>query len=309
MKQLLVSVITPTFNRACMLPKCIESNLAQTYPHWEQIIVDDNSTDNTEEVVKSYMLIDKRIKYYKNPGKGAPSARNYGFEKCQGDYITFLDDDDCNLPHRFDSQIRAAIKSGSNYIVSGAESRELDSGKLISRHVADYRTMGSGSDIRWFLSRKIYQEAGGWDTSMPAMQEIELSYRLGLIETYVHHNDIVSIIYHTPGSISKSVQTAIKGKILVLEKHEAIMPPIEAAWWYYNITLEFIAIKKFVEARYYLNRSICIEPRFYKKIILQGLKLSFVRIKILRKLIAKTLSVLYMLDFPVLVKHKIISGD
>jgi glycosyltransferase involved in cell wall biosynthesis len=309
MKQPLVSIITPTLNRAWMLPKCIESNLAQTYPYWEQIIVDDNSTDNTEDVVRGYMQTDSRIKYYKNPGKGAPSARNYGFEKSKGDYITFIDDDDINLPNRFDSQIKAALKSGSNYIVSGIETRELGSGKLISRHVADYRIMGSGFGIRWLLSRKIYEEAGGWDITMPAMQEIEFSYRLGLIETYVHHNDIVSIVYGTTGSISRNVDSAIKGKILVLEKHEAIMPPIEAAWWYYNITLEFIAIKKFADAKYYLKRSIYFETRFFKKIILQGLKLSLIRIKILRKLIVKSLSILYMLNFPDLVKHKIINVD
>jgi glycosyltransferase involved in cell wall biosynthesis len=309
MSQPLVSIITPTFNRAGMLPKCIESNIAQTYPFWEQIIVDDNSTDNTEEVVKSYMLIDSRIKYYKNPGKGAPSARNYGFEKSKGDYIAFIDDDDINLPHRFDSQIKAAKKSGSNYIVSGIESRELASGKLIERHVADYRIMGSGFGIRWLLSRKIYQEAGGWDITMPAMQEIEFSYRLGLIETYIHHDDIVSVVYGTPQSISRNVNSAIKGKILVLEKHETIMPSIEAAWWYYNITLEFIAIKKFAEARYYLNKSIGFESRFFKKIILQGLKLSLIRIKIVRKLIVKVLSILYMSYFPMLVKHKVITID
>jgi len=292
-----------------MLPKCIESSLSQTYPHWEHIIVDDNSTDNTEEVIRNYMQKDNRIKYFRNPGKGAPSARNFGFENSKGEYITFLDDDNYNLPHRFDSQLKAVLKCGSNYMVSGIETRELDSGNLIAKHVAEYKAMSSGHGQRWLLSRKIYLEAGGWDVSMPAMQEIEFSYRLGLIETYVHHNDIVCVIYETPGSISKTFDKAIRGKIRVLEKHETIMPPIEAAWWYYNIALEYIAVRKIKEARFYLKKSIAFESRPSKRIVLLFLKLFMAGNKLAGWLVVKPLSVLYMLNFPELVKHEIITGD
>jgi len=141
------------------------------------------------------------------------------------------------------------------------------------------------------------------------MQEIEFSYRLGLIETYVHHNDIVCVIYETPGSISKTFDKAIRGKIRVLEKHETIMPPIEAAWWYYNIALEYIAVRKIKEARFYLKKSIAFESRPSKRIVLLFLKLFMAGNKLAGWLVVKPLSVLYMLNFPELVKHEIITGD
>ena len=68
MENILVSIITPTYNHEKFIGKCIESVLAQSYPHWEQIIVDDGSNDGTEEIVASYN--DERIKYIKQENKG-----------------------------------------------------------------------------------------------------------------------------------------------------------------------------------------------------------------------------------------------
>ena len=94
-KDILFSVIIPTYNRANMIGKAIDSVLAQTYTNWELIIVDDGSTDNTKDVVQSYN--DSRIKYFYQENKGRSVARNYGIELSKGDYISFLDDDDYYL--------------------------------------------------------------------------------------------------------------------------------------------------------------------------------------------------------------------
>ncbi|MCB0543765.1 MAG: glycosyltransferase family 2 protein, partial [Saprospiraceae bacterium] len=103
----LVSCVVPTYNRAAFLKDAIESTLAQDYPNWELIIVDDQSADNTAEVAKAYAEKDPRIRYFLNPQKGVSSARNYGIEMAKGQYIAFLDDDDISLPHRFGSQLKA----------------------------------------------------------------------------------------------------------------------------------------------------------------------------------------------------------
>lgn len=86
------SIIIPTYNRAAFLEKTINSVLGQAYPCFEIIIVDDGSTDNTEDVVKK--INSEKIKYYKIPNSERGSARNFGMAHSQGNYITFLDSDD-----------------------------------------------------------------------------------------------------------------------------------------------------------------------------------------------------------------------
>jgi len=97
-----VSVIIPAYNAAQYLPACIESVLGQTHKHVEIIVVNDGSTDNTDEVVKPYL---SRIKYIKQENRGLSAARNAGFRASNGAFICFLDADDLLMPHKFERQI------------------------------------------------------------------------------------------------------------------------------------------------------------------------------------------------------------
>lgn len=93
----LFSIITPTYNRAHLIKRAIQSVLNQSANNWELIIVDDGSTDNTEEIIRPF--VNYRIKYYKSPENvGNANARNIGVNKSKGNYITFLDSDDELLP-------------------------------------------------------------------------------------------------------------------------------------------------------------------------------------------------------------------
>jgi glycosyltransferase involved in cell wall biosynthesis len=89
----LFSIITATYNRAHLLPRSVNSVLNQTYQNFELIIVDDGSTDNTEDVCRSFS--DHRIRYHKQtPNRGVLAARNKALDMATGDYIAILDDDD-----------------------------------------------------------------------------------------------------------------------------------------------------------------------------------------------------------------------
>lgn len=93
----LVSIIIPTYNRAHLIGETLDSVLAQTYPHWECIVVDDGSTDNTEAIVNEYIKKDSRFQYHKRPNykpKGANACRNYGFEISNGEFVNWVDSDD-----------------------------------------------------------------------------------------------------------------------------------------------------------------------------------------------------------------------
>src|SRR5438105_4070082 len=86
------SVIIPTYNRSHLIAKTLGYVLAQTYSDFEIIIIDDGSTDKTEEIIGS--IKDARISYYKIDNAERGAARNYGVHKAKGDYVNFFDSDD-----------------------------------------------------------------------------------------------------------------------------------------------------------------------------------------------------------------------
>lgn len=91
------SIIVPTYNRADLIKKTLDSLLVQQYDHYEIIVVDDGSTDNTEELVKA--IEDPKISYYKKNNAERAAARNYGAAIAKGDYVNFFDSDDIALPN------------------------------------------------------------------------------------------------------------------------------------------------------------------------------------------------------------------
>ena len=96
--QAFFSVIIPTYNRAGLIGKAIDSVLAQTFADWELLIIDDGSTDNTRQIVEAYT--DRRVKYIYQENAERSAARNNGVAQAAGKYICFLDSDDYCLPDR-----------------------------------------------------------------------------------------------------------------------------------------------------------------------------------------------------------------
>ena len=108
----LVSIIMPSYNTAKYIAESIKSVLAQTYADWELIIVDDCSTDNTDEVVAPF-LSDSRIIYLKNEkNSGAAVSRNYAIRVAKGKWIAFLDSDDLWLSDKLEKQIKFMTDNG-----------------------------------------------------------------------------------------------------------------------------------------------------------------------------------------------------
>ena len=89
-----ISIIMPVYNGVRWLDESISSCLNQTFGDFELICVNDSSTDNSEDVLKSYSVKDKRVRYYTKPNGGPASALNFGVEKAEGEYLCFLDQDD-----------------------------------------------------------------------------------------------------------------------------------------------------------------------------------------------------------------------
>ena len=89
-----VSIVVPVYNTEKYLDACIQSVLNQTYEHWELILVNDGSVDNSENICRSYASNDERILVVSQENRGVSAARNAGIAKATGKYISFLDSDD-----------------------------------------------------------------------------------------------------------------------------------------------------------------------------------------------------------------------
>lgn len=101
-----VSVIIPTYNRAALLPRAIESIQAQTFSDWEIILIDDGSTDDTPTVVQRYEReLGDRFRAIRQENAGSSAARNCGIDRARGRFLAFLDSDDEFLPRKLDRQL------------------------------------------------------------------------------------------------------------------------------------------------------------------------------------------------------------
>lgn len=120
----LVSIIMPSYNTGQYIKETIESVLAQSYSNWELIIVDDCSTDNTDEIVNCF-LPDLRIRYLKNDtNSGAAFSRNKALREAEGKWIAFLDSDDLWYPEKLEKQLSFMETNG--YFFSYTNYEEID---------------------------------------------------------------------------------------------------------------------------------------------------------------------------------------
>lgn len=120
----LVSIIMPSYNTGKFIRATIESVLAQTYSNWELILVDDCSTDDTDDIVKAY-LSDQRIRYIKNEtNSGAAVSRNRALREAKGKWIAFLDSDDLWESTKLEKQI--AFMENHDYHFSYTNYIEID---------------------------------------------------------------------------------------------------------------------------------------------------------------------------------------
>ena len=111
----LVSIIMPSYNTARFIKETVESVLLQSYTNWELLIVDDCSTDDTDDVV-AQLLGDSRIKYIKNSeNSGAAESRNRALREAKGKWIAFLDSDDLWAPDKLEKQISFMKDNGYHF--------------------------------------------------------------------------------------------------------------------------------------------------------------------------------------------------
>ena len=112
-----ISIIIPVFNAEKFLGYCLNSLVSQSYTNWEAILINDGSTDSSLSICQNYSSIDSRIHVFSKENGGVSSARNYGLQFANGEYLEFLDSDDCLASDALEKQVRLAQKYQSSLII------------------------------------------------------------------------------------------------------------------------------------------------------------------------------------------------
>jgi glycosyltransferase involved in cell wall biosynthesis len=177
-----VSILVPCYNAGPWLAQCIQSALDQTYPHKEIIVVDDGSTDNSIDIIRSF---GDRVRFETGPNRGGNVARNRLVQLSQGEWLEFLDADDYLLPNKISNQIallenipQADVFYSPVLVVCGNSPPEPDAPIIDGDLFANFFRWDYFSTTGLLLKRVALLDVGGWNESQNVCQEHELTLRL-----------------------------------------------------------------------------------------------------------------------------------
>lgn len=265
-----ISIIIPTYNRANLIGKSINSVLNQTFKDFEIIIVDDGSTDNTENIVKNFD--DRRIRYIKNKrNKGACAARNAGIKIAKGKYIAFQDSDDEWLPEKLEKQIKffrtAKSKIGIVYTaywqIKNGNKIYMPPKRVKQRNGNIYKELLKSSFIgnqTILLKKECFKKSGVFDENLPRLQDWDLVLRLAKYYDFKFIDDPLVLYHYNSDSIStnyKMFSTAIERMII---KHFKNSNNKLVAKHYFRTGTMLCLCGALKEGRNYFIKSIKLNP-------------------------------------------------
>lgn len=191
-----ITVFIPVYNRQKYIAQTIQSVLDQSFKDFQLLLVDDGSTDNSVEIIRSFT--DNRITLVENGRNlGIPQTRNIGLEHAEGEYLAILDSDDVMLKDRLKKQ-NTFLDTHADYAGVGSWSRYIDDhGKIkkfiVMRPVSHKRIMASlifqcAIHNRTFMARTDVLRQHGYNNDFLRCQDYELLYRLAASKQYKFHN-------------------------------------------------------------------------------------------------------------------------
>lgn len=208
----LVTVVIPTWNRRALVAEAVKSVIAQTYPRWEIVVVDDGSTDGTAEHLDA--LGEARLRVLPSPRSGnLGRLRNRGAAAGSGEFIAFLDSDDHWLPQKLELQVKALKEAGAGWCYSRFELMDaacapmpldaayfrLLSGDIFKELLAFRPTIAMPTVI---VTRRAFEDSGGFseDTRLEVGEDYELYMRLALHAHAVALDDVLARIRKHAGN-------------------------------------------------------------------------------------------------------------
>lgn len=227
-----VSVIIPTYNRAQLLGRAIESVIQQTHEDFQLIIVDDGSTDDTRSVVEGYN--DPRIDYIPHEtNRGIPESRNTGLDRAEGAYIAFLDSDDEWLPNKLEHQIELLRTAGSEVGLLYSRFRKIyPNGRSKLYHPPSSPSF-VGYPSRWLVKSQVFSEIGRFDPSMPAWDDAEMCIRIAQKFKLLYDSRLVMNYYLGGDSHSLNRGKVIPAARKMLDRYSEQVNKRQLAQWHF----------------------------------------------------------------------------
>jgi glycosyltransferase involved in cell wall biosynthesis len=241
----LVSVIIPTYNYAHLIVETLESVRNQTYTHWECVIVDDGSTDETATVVQAFLEKhpDYNFKYVQTENGGTSSAKNKGISLAKGSLIQFLDADDLLSPRKLEIQVQQLQAKDTALVFSSSRFFRMKEGRQVGevRYPEGFLSTTSLRDeelLRRLIVNNqvtigsplvridILKEAGGFDASLLNNEDWILWFKIALIHpnfTYDHHlESYVQIRLHDISAMNQHHKMFL-GEVRVRQEMERLL--------------------------------------------------------------------------------------
>lgn len=206
-KQPLISIIIPTYNRAHYLIDALDSIKHQTYTHWECLVVDDGSTDNTSLLMIDYCSKNLRFKYFKRSPdypKGSNGSRNFGLDNSKGAYIAFCDDDDYWLQDKLEKQLIIFEQHPEVGLVTGniefVNSDGLRTGRVIKQtgnHGYVFKELlfkNRLSMITPVLKKEVFEKVGYFNTDFTISEDWEYWRRVAYYYPFYALSDVLACV-------------------------------------------------------------------------------------------------------------------
>lgn len=229
-----VSVIIPTYNRANLIERSVRSVLNQTYDYIEVIVVDDGSTDNTEEIIKS--INDNRIIYYKQENGGAAKARNTGVSLATSEYIAFHDSDDVWREDKLFKQM-SFLEENPHYgmVYCNFMFHKMDGNKnIIPRDVnvigdldGDIfftllvnNTVGAPTML---LKKSLFEELNGFDTSLSCLEDWDFAIRFSEYYYIGYLDEVLMDAYQQTDGVSSNGKDYFEIRCNTIVKYKDIL--------------------------------------------------------------------------------------
>ncbi len=303
-----VSIIIPTYNSALYIADAIYSALNQTYNHTEIIVVDNNSTDNTEQIVKDIQknYADK-ILYLKEPQPGANYARNTGLMHAQGKFIQFLDADDMLLPDKIEKQLAEFLKDGNiDVVYSDYEKYDNTFDKLLKTitlnipHNILEKCIKHVIAIQNPLYKKKCLIAGGmFDVELSSAQDWDINLRLILLgNKFTYLQGVYSKIREVSHSVSSDWVKVSFNQCKVLYKYKELIKSSV----YYNTS-----VHNAIQLIHYNTMLYTCNPRHFKQTYIYysywHINYSFIH-NPLKKMIARCFGLKFLLQINKIFKSR-----
>lgn len=293
----LVSVVLPSYNRAHLLPRAIDSVLAQSYRNLELIVSDDASTDNTATVVSA--IRDPRLRYLRcDSNGGAGHARNRGLALARGALLAFQDSDDEWAPHKLERQVEALMTAAADVGMVCCAYRKRyrgqDAGEKLylpdAASIAgdcEHVLLGGFHYITptWLMRRECLDTAGLFDETLPNREDWELIFRVIPRWRIVVLPEILVTKHETAGSLEENHRACITSYTMILERYRERWHrhPSLRAIHYRNMARAHAALDEPRQARSALKMVVRLDPRSWRDwlSLLLGIKAytSIVRLK------------------------------